>query len=109
MADSSPEHPPALLGQIAPFVALVDRFREQVRNDPLAQASPIDPVHLASAIVGTTVFFVAAMPTLVPEPGFDPLRADQLAAHRREVLRIARRLLGAGAASQRASEARDPR
>jgi hypothetical protein len=65
-----------------------------VKDDPLIRARPIDPVHLASAIVGTTVFFVAAMPALVPA-GFDPLAAEHLASHRREVLRLTRRLLGA--------------
>ena len=65
-----------------------------MRDDPLVQSHPIDPVHLASAIVGTTVFFVAAMPTLVPD-GFDPLSAPHLASHREEVLRLTRRLLGA--------------
>ena len=43
---------------------------------------------------GATVFFVAAMPALVPG-GFEPLAPERLAAHRDEVLRIARRLLGA--------------
>jgi TetR/AcrR family transcriptional regulator len=97
VADGAGEQSPALLGQIEPFVELVERFRKAVRDDPLARSSPIDPVHLASAIVGTTVFFVAAMPTLVPRPGFDPLNAETLEAHRREVLRITRRLLGAAA------------
>jgi TetR/AcrR family transcriptional regulator len=94
VADGSPAQPPAVLAHARPFVALVERFRDEVRDDPLAQARPIDPVHLASAIVGTTVFFVAAMPTLVPE-GFDPLSAPHLASHREEVLRLTRRLLGA--------------
>jgi len=95
VAGGSREHPPALLRQIEPFVELVERFRAEVRDDPVARARPVDPVHLTAAIVGTTVFFVAAMPTLVPDPDFDPLQPEQLAAHRREVLRIARRLLGA--------------
>jgi hypothetical protein len=66
VADATPTQPPPLLAHARPFVELVERFRAEVRDDPLVQARPIDPVHLASAIVGTTVFFVAAMPTLVP-------------------------------------------
>jgi TetR/AcrR family transcriptional regulator len=89
------ETPPAVLAQIQPFVDVVERFRKEVRDDPLARSAAIDPVHLASAIVGTTVFFVAAMPKLVPPPGFDPRDAGQHEAHRREILRITRRLLGA--------------
>ena len=45
-------------------------------------------------IAGATVFFVAAIPSLVPGLGFDPISPDHLAAHREEVLRILRRLLG---------------
>jgi TetR/AcrR family transcriptional regulator len=94
VADASRDHPPAVVAAAAPFVELVERFRAEMRDDPLALARPIDPVHLASAIVGTTVFFVAGMPALVPE-GFDPLSAPHLASHREEVLRLTRRLLGA--------------
>jgi len=95
VADASPETPPALMRHIEPFVALVERLRDETRGDPLARAHPIDPVHLASAVVGSTVFFVAAMPGLVPNDGFDPLGREQLKIHRGEVLRITRRLLGA--------------
>jgi hypothetical protein len=44
--------------------------------------------------VGSTVFFVAAMPTLLPELPFDPLSPERMEEHRQDVLRIARRLLG---------------
>ncbi len=97
-ADGATERTPALLRQIAPFVELVERFRAETRNDPLALARPIDPAHLASAIAGATVFFVAAMPTLVPGLGYDPLDSAQLSDHRREVLRITQRLLGTSGA-----------
>ena len=100
VADASPETPPALLRHIEPFVALVERFRDETRDDPLALSRPIDPVHLASAVVGSTVFFVAAMPGLVPDDSFDPLGRTELEAHRREVLRITRRLLGADRARE---------
>ena len=95
VADGSPETPPALRQHIEPCVTLVERFRDETRGDLLARAHPIDPVHLASAVVGSTVFFVAAMPGLVPDDAFDPLGEAQLKIHRDEVLRITRRLLGA--------------
>jgi hypothetical protein len=44
--------------------------------------------------VGSTVFFVAAMPTLLPELPFDPLSPERMEEHRQDLLRIARRLLG---------------
>jgi TetR/AcrR family transcriptional regulator len=93
VADAAPGQPLPLLAQARPFVELVEHFRSEIRDDPLVASRPIDPVHLASAIVGTTVFFVAAMPLLVPD-GFDPMTEEHLAAHRQEVLRLTRRLLG---------------
>jgi TetR/AcrR family transcriptional regulator len=91
VASATPGAPPALLAHLGPFFELVERVSADVRGAP---APPIDPVHLASTIAGATVFFVAAMPALIPGLGFDPLHRDQLDAHKREVLRIARRLLG---------------
>jgi len=80
--------------QIEPFTALVRRVLAASQDDPLLRDARVDPAHLASTIAGATVFFVAAMPALVPDRGFDPLAPDQLAAHRAQVLRITRRLLG---------------
>jgi len=93
-AGATAERPPAILRHIAGFHALGREVFEATRDDPLARSAPIDPVHFASAIAGATVFFVAAMPVLAPETGIDPLAPAQLATHRAEVLRIARRLLG---------------
>ena len=64
------------------------------RNDPLLRRSGVDPVHAASTIAGATVFFVAAMPGLLPGTDFDPLGPGQMDAHREQVLLITRRLLG---------------
>ena len=85
---------PTMLRHTAPFVALAQRVREEARRQPQPFRSPVDPAHLASTIAGATVFFVAAMPTLFPPLGFDPLAKEQLDAHRAEVLRITHRLLG---------------
>jgi hypothetical protein len=53
-------------------------------------------VYLAAQVAGTTVFFVAAMPTLLGDQRFDPLEPARLEALRREVLDTTRRLLGGG-------------
>jgi TetR/AcrR family transcriptional regulator len=95
-ASGLPGAPPALTSHLRPFFEVVQKFLAG-RRDPILDAAPVDPVHVASAIAGTTVFFVAALPSLVPGLGLDPLHPDQLAAHRREVLRITRRLLGVDA------------
>jgi TetR/AcrR family transcriptional regulator len=97
VADATPGNQPAVLEHTRPFFELV---REQVyeRKDAAAASlAPIDPVHLASTIAGATVFFVAAMPKLVPDLALDPVSPAHLAAHREEVLRIVRRLLGIAA------------
>ena len=73
-ADGTPESPPALLRHTQPFVELVQRVMDESAGDPLLVAPPIDPIHLASTIVGATVFFVAAMPELGSGPRIQPHR-----------------------------------
>lgn len=96
VADGSPDRRRGMARHTRPFFALSRKVMAESRGDPLAQSPPVDPVHLASTIAGATVFFVAAMPALVPGLGFDPLESHQIEAHRTEVLRITRRLLGTG-------------
>ena len=94
VADAAPGHRPAVLEHTAPFFELVRKQVFERDAAEIGQLTPIDPVHLASTIAGATVFFVAAMPALVPELELDPVSPAHLAAHREEVLRIVRRLLG---------------
>lgn len=94
VADAAPGHRPAVLDHTQPFFELVRKQVFEREPEQIAQLSSIDPVHLASTIAGATVFFVAAMPALVPELELDPVSPAHLAAHREEVLRIVRRLLG---------------
>lgn len=94
VADAGPEQQPAVLRHIAPFVELIEEQVMRREPDLGARFERIEPAHLASAIAGATVFFVAAIPALVPELDFDPLDEEHLAAHEQEVLRILRRLLG---------------
>ncbi len=77
------------------FSALIGRVLEASANDASEVPSQVDAVHLASLVTGSTVFFVAAMPALLPGSGFDPLQRERLEGHRSEVLDIVRRLLGA--------------
>jgi TetR/AcrR family transcriptional regulator len=89
---------PELAGDIgrltAPLLAVLDRLYEEGRRTKVFRDDPIDPLHLASAVAGATVFFVAALPSLLPQAPFDPLAPEQLELHRRELLTIVRRLLG---------------
>ncbi len=94
VADTTPGQGTALLPHVAPFAALVAEFSDARHEDGSGPALDLDPAHVASTIAGATIFFVAALPGLVPDGRFDPLRPAQLAAHREQVLRIIRRLLG---------------
>lgn len=71
------------------FFQLFREGRESGELTPLHD----DPFHAASAILGTTVFYVAAMSALLPNQ-FEPLDPNQVASHRQEALSSARRLLG---------------
>jgi TetR/AcrR family transcriptional regulator len=53
-----------------------------------------DPFHFASAIIGTPVFYAAALATVVPSKQFEPLDPAQAAVHRRQTLHLLRNLLG---------------
>lgn len=57
------------------------------------------PYHAASAIIGGTIFYASALAPLVPSGDFDPLSPEQVAAHKRDAVRIARWYLGIGAKS----------
>ena len=94
VADAGPERASALLRHTQPFTELIRKqvFERSAAEDQ--QLAPVDPLHIASTIAGATVFYVAAMPILVPEVGADLLSPQQLEAHRTQVLRIVRRLLG---------------
>lgn len=94
VADAAPGHQPALLDHTGPFFELIRKQVFEREPEQVAKLAKIDPVHLASTIAGATVFFVAAMPSLVPQLELDPISPAHLAAHREEVLRIVRRLLG---------------
>jgi len=86
---------PVLRPQTAPFFALAQRLLAGSEGEAAVGDAQLDPAHLASAIAGTSVFYLTALPMLVPELGSAPLSAERLADHRAQLLRVTRRLLGA--------------
>jgi len=77
-----------------PFLALLTAtFEEGARSGAFRPGHP-DPLHFVSTVAGATLFYVAALPTVVGELPYDPLAHDPLAAHEHDVLEITRRLLG---------------
>jgi TetR/AcrR family transcriptional regulator len=53
-----------------------------------------DPHRFLSLLGATTVFHFAAMPLLTPAVPFDPSSRTELERHKREMLRVARHMLG---------------
>ena len=96
VADGAHPDRARLLSHIEPFRELVQDFLDRHRDDPLLKRATIDPAHMAATIAGATVFFVAAMPALIPETAFDPLSEEHLEAHQLEVIKITRRLMREG-------------
>jgi TetR/AcrR family transcriptional regulator len=93
-ANATPERRSAILRFTQPFFTVIEKEVFQ-REDDLPTAE-VDPVHIASTIAGATIFFFAAMPSLVPELEIDPTSAPQIEAHKRQILWIVRRLLESG-------------
>jgi len=93
-AATSPDRGHALAAHTGAFHTLVRRHVLERPEFRRARLAPIDPVHVASTVVGATVFLVAAMPALLPGRRHEPLGRAQLAAHEEEMLRVVRRLLG---------------
>lgn len=94
-AGVTPRSRGALLDFVEPLDALVRRFVAAHRGRDLPDLPGLVPAHMASAVAGSSIFFVAALPALLRDASFDPLAPEQLAALRREVLRIARQFIGA--------------
>jgi len=97
-AADAEERPPAPLFPAAERLlriawALFEEGRRSGELEPLHD----EPFHAASALIGATVFYVSALAPLLPLGDFDPLAPEQMAAHKRDALRTARRLLGIGA------------
>jgi len=94
VADAAPDREPALMRHTRGFFDVISRVMAQRSGDPLLAAGGVDPVLLASTIAGGSVFFVAAMPALLPGRVLDAMDPARLEALRDAVLRITRRLLG---------------
>jgi TetR/AcrR family transcriptional regulator len=92
---------PVLHKEIAPFFELVSRVVSHSSADPLLHDPLLDPAHVASAIAGTSVFYLTALPVIVPRHAGE-LSEDRLTLHREQLLRIARRLVAPPHPSERA-------
>jgi len=80
--------------QALPFLSLLDMIFEEGERSGAFRPMCSDPLHFVSTVAGSTLFYVAALPTLVAELPYDHLSDTQLELHKRDVLDITRRLLG---------------
>lgn len=90
VADGAAERDSALRRFTRPYFELIQK---QVLDRPERggeRLAAVDPVHMASTIAGTSLFYVAALPILVPELGLDPTHPKRLSALREQLLRIVR-------------------
>ena len=71
------------------FRALIDEGVASGELKPLT-----DPHRFISLMGATTVFHFAAMPWLTPDVPFDPWSRAELEKHKREILLVARSMLG---------------
>ncbi len=78
----------------APFLALLDTLFEEGRRKGLFRPLRTDPMHFLSVIAGTTLFYVGALPTLIPT--YDPHKEGEagIALLQENLCLITRRLLG---------------
>lgn len=93
-ASASTENQRATDELAGPLLDLLDRVFTEGERTGVMRPVTRNAMHFVSTVSGATVFFVAAMPAFAKKFDFDPLDPDQLDAHRRDVLRITRRLLG---------------
>ena len=80
----------------------VEWFRSRIDEGVASgELKPLtDPHRFISLMGATTVFHFAAMPSLTPAVPFDPSSRAELERHKREMLRVARRMLGIEAAAR---------
>lgn len=76
------------------FMSIGAALYEQARAN--GEFKPIydDPFQVASAVIGATVFYVTALAPLVPGSAQGALTPERAAAHKRDVVRMVRMMLG---------------
>jgi AcrR family transcriptional regulator len=80
----------------APLFRLLSRVLAEGERSGALQPIRSDPFHFVSALAGTVLFYIAALPTFVSELPSDHLAPERLERLERDALSITRRLLGIG-------------
>ncbi|MCX5737677.1 MAG: TetR/AcrR family transcriptional regulator [Proteobacteria bacterium] len=89
---------PALRAEIqrraAPILDLIQVLFEEGERVGAIRADHTDPLRFVSFVSGTTLFYVAALPTLVAPLPYAHLSPDAVEALQRDLVEVTRRLLG---------------
>lgn len=80
--------------RVRPYLALLEKIFEEGERTGAFRPVRSDPFHFVSSMIGSTLFYIAALPTLIRDLPYDPLCAEQLELHKRDLIETARRLLG---------------
>jgi len=94
--------------RMQPYLALLEMIFAEGERTGVFHPMRSDPYHFLSTIAGSTLFYVAALPTLVSDLPYDQLSREQLDAHKRDLVEITRRLLGIGDPRFRTNHSSDP-
>jgi TetR/AcrR family transcriptional regulator len=86
------------------FMSVGASLYEQARANGEFKPVYDDPYQVASAVIGATVFYVTALAPLIPGSQQGALTPERAAAHKRDVVRMVRLLLGTTPPSSRASK-----
>ena len=85
---------PELQERALPFLRLIGELFEEGARTGEIHPVRADPFHFISAVAGTILFYVAALPRFVPELPPDHLAPEQMQALERDAVVITQRLLG---------------
>lgn len=95
-ATPDPEIRAEVRARSAPVLELVTTILEEGERAGVLRPVRPDALHFVSAVAGTLLFYVAALPTFVGDLPYDHLSGQQMAGLKRDLLEITRRLLGIG-------------
>lgn len=91
---------PGLRGEIQklalPFIALLEATFAEGERSGAFRPLRSDPLHFVSSVAGSTLFYIAALPTFVADLPYDLMSKVQIEALERDMIAITRRLLGIG-------------
>ena len=94
LIDLDPEIREEFQAMARPYIDSLERIFAEGERSGAFRPLRSDPYHFMSTIAGSTLFYVAALPTLVEDLPYDRLSTEELNAHKRDLLDITRRLLG---------------